>query len=1343
MLMPKHFFSVLSLILWLFGSTSLITYSQTTIQFTLDKSYTTSAGAYKPDGTLVRTLWRKEPYAAGTHTAAWDGKDDEGNAVPEGQYQIKVLYHNMQYVWEGAIGNTSLPQSGPRVFQGYLPIRDMTVTDTTMYYVTGFNEGQSNLHRFRHTNTRSKTNVGRVDGFTAVSLMDTDGTNVYLANNEGGVNSGGTTSFIYGVKVSDNSELRFTAGQEVRLNGSYPNQIYPSVIDLDQNSTPLATTGITVLSNAATGLAVQKIGRVLAVAHRNQNVIRLFDKGSGNLLRTISITAPTSLSMSPNGDLWAISGTSVVRYTNLDSNPSVITTIPGFVQPLALATDPTTDDLVLVADGGSSQQVKAFNRSGAARWTYGQQGGYPVNGNEIRNDKLWFEHTSLGSTTFLTVAPDRSFWVGDPGNNRCLHFSSSRAYVGQIMYQPHTYAASVDANNSGRVFSDFLEFQVDYNKDIGDSWTLVRNWRAGLDAKYIGFFQGLRQVTTLSNGRTYAFIRVPAQDYMELVELSGTRIRPTGIHPSAGPSEPATMMPDGSLHLAPFNPAVNSTATWRKRALTGFDATGNPQWAVATALSSAPAGSQDPVSRIGGFGEVKTPVTSTGVVLSFDYSKNNGWHLGGMKTGGTQWLWKAAPTGPLDGKGTYDIGNGVEYAGNNVMGSGRNVVYGYHGEFWGGAQASQWMHFYDDGLFVGQFGETTQGRAANEGVLAGAAGNGVSPNLTVVNGETYMWVNDEGGHGPMRWHLVGAYTMQEAIGSGSLNSTISLNTPTVNFPLQVTPTSSNAQIRLDWAAVSGASSYVVKYALSPGGPYTVAATGVSATSITIPNLTNGTSYYFVVAAQLFSGAGPNSAEVTAKPYDPNVPVHFAGQTASNYTEFTVNSIAPAVNQPALQVIPALRYNPDKLALEGVGSRGYVIYNWNGAGSDKTNVQPPFTVTKDAATWRNDNYVKFKFKVDDTLGSDYSLYSNPAGRINITVSDNNWHYVTAFCPARFADARRFKVLLTPQGQTAPASTYTVSEDLGKNHIVQFRFKGNVTLTVDSQNGTVGTLQAIFLDDEVVSATPVPTFPVAQQPAPNTPIYRLNAGGSALGTTLGAFAADQYFSPAPGNTYTTGTAIAGTTDDALYQSERYGSTLAYALPVANGTYTVVLHFAEIFYTSAGRRVFDVTLEGTKVLDNYDIFTKAGAAFTARTETFTVNVTDGTLNLSLSSLAADGGTDNAKLSGIEVLAGVMATSSSNARVLGATSATETVRLDDAHVYPNPAPDGRVTVVLPSPYKGELQYSLFSLQGKRLTSGTLPLATPTSILPLDFSSIMRATGIYLLRLEGNGMKVQLKLIR
>ena len=144
-----------------------------------------------------------------------------------------------------------------------------------------------------------------------------------------------------------------------------------------------------------------------------------------------------------------------------------------------------------------------------------------------------------------------------------------------------------------------------------------------------------------------------------------------------------------------------------------------------------------------------------------------------------------------------------------------------------------------------------------------------------------------------------------------------------------------------------------------------------------------------------------------------------------------------------------------------------------------------------------------------------------------------------------------------------------------------------------------------------------------------LLRINSGGSAFTFDSQEWIADAYFTG--GADFSTSSAISGTANQQLYQTERYaeGGTMTYEIPISEGEYQVQLHFAEIFYTNAGQRVFNVNVEGGQgQLSNYDIFIAAGGANKAVIETFTVNVTDGGLTITFNSI-----TEFAKISGIEV--------------------------------------------------------------------------------------------------------------
>jgi hypothetical protein len=150
-------------------------------------------------------------------------------------------------------------------------------------------------------------------------------------------------------------------------------------------------------------------------------------------------------------------------------------------------------------------------------------------------------------------------------------------------------------------------------------------------------------------------------------------------------------------------------------------------------------------------------------------------------------------------------------------------------------------------------------------------------------------------------------------------------------------------------------------------------------------------------------------------------------------------------------------------------------------------------------------------------------------------------------------------------------------------------------------------------------------------PNTSptTHRVNAGGSSYTDSQSqVWSADLGYNG--GSTSSTGAAIEGTVDDPLYRSERWGN-FTYRLPVANGTYTVTLKFAEIYFTASprqtGRRVFNAAIEGQPVLTNFDILAEA-PPLTALDKTFTATVTDGVLDVQFTNVV-----NNAKLSAIQV--------------------------------------------------------------------------------------------------------------
>jgi Malectin domain len=106
--------------------------------------------------------------------------------------------------------------------------------------------------------------------------------------------------------------------------------------------------------------------------------------------------------------------------------------------------------------------------------------------------------------------------------------------------------------------------------------------------------------------------------------------------------------------------------------------------------------------------------------------------------------------------------------------------------------------------------------------------------------------------------------------------------------------------------------------------------------------------------------------------------------------------------------------------------------------------------------------------------------------------------------------------------------------------------------------------------------------------------------------------------------------------VYRSERYG-TFTYTVSnlTANKSYTVNLHFTEDYWTAAGQRLFNVSINGSRVPSSFDIFAATGAQHKAIVKTFTA-VADVNGKVAISFAPTTSSPDqNAKVDGVEVLA------------------------------------------------------------------------------------------------------------
>ena len=232
--------------------------------------------------------------------------------------------------------------------------------------------------------------------------------------------------------------------------------------------------------------------------------------------------------------------------------------------------------------------------------------------------------------------------------------------------------------------------------------------------------------------------------------------------------------------------------------------------------------------------------------------------------------------------------------------------------------------------------------------------------------------------------------------------------------------------------------------------------------------------------------------------------------------------------------------------------------------------------------------------------------------------------------------------TNLGWTASVSagvTYSVFRSTTAGFVPSAATQIATNITTPSYSDTGLTPSTMFYYKvEAVDSTGV-LSPPSQQVSTSTAaasndVIAINAGSS---TVVGSFIGDTDFvggnDDAPGHAITIPAAVATIAAPAAVYADAHQGGVTYTIPNLSParTYTVVLHFAELFFTTANSRQFNVKINGTQVLTNFDIFAAAGNAnFTAVVQSF-ANITPVNGNIVIA--FTNGAHDQPMVNGIEI--------------------------------------------------------------------------------------------------------------
>ncbi|RVU02460.1 T9SS type A sorting domain-containing protein [Mucilaginibacter limnophilus] len=296
----------------------------------------------------------------------------------------------------------------------------------------------------------------------------------------------------------------------------------------------------------------------------------------------------------------------------------------------------------------------------------------------------------------------------------------------------------------------------------------------------------------------------------------------------------------------------------------------------------------------------------------------------------------------------------------------------------------------------------------------------------------------------------------------------------------------------------------------------------------------------------------------------------------------------------------------------------------------------------------------------------------------------------FAPTLTGETATFNLTLKNLGMTYPDGTKDPSIkiksrvisgpnagefELGTLSATTVAIQTTATLTVRFKPSSVGIKNAVLIitHDNLPTPMRIPLYGIANSATSTVSAVKRVKGASDVNRTIGDIPYETDKNYRKGSIkldkQSVIAGIAGTDVDSLYQTYLSAATdlaeTRYEIPVANGDYQVRLHFAELYWTTPGSRVFGINIENQLVLQNFDIFKEVGFN-SAIVKDFNTTVNDGVLTIKFNPTANRTSIAAVELFKVNTVEPLMAM----ARTASITAPRS------ISVYPNPSVGGSFTL-------------------------------------------------------------------
>jgi len=443
-----------------------------------------SLAIFDAQGHLVRTLLKDAHRLAGKNVEYWDGRDQYGQSVAPGKYQLRGIYHPpIETRYAFTIGNPGAPPwptiDGRGDWMSDEAAAQAVVTDGSDVYLAA--PGSEKGYAIIGLDPQGRRIWGyQEDAYPRCVSLALHGEYLYAlfsgpeltdaSRRFDGHNAIGR-AFLVCLDKRTGAPTRFSLEQSDLRVATWPyTDRTRGLWDLRSQGTftPADYEGQTRYFANDVGEPTEAVGLAAAgdrlyVSMYRANQILVLDAVSGKRLDALPLASPVGLCALPDGRLLAVSAGKVVRFD--PARRSAVTLIDHALDaPHDVTVDSKGD--IYVSDWGRSFQVKVFTPKGKLIRAIGNPGGRPWIGAWNPRGMLLPRGIAVTNAGELWVAeddaqPDRvSVWSAATG-------AYLRDYIGPAPYGGGG-AFWIDPRQESTVLADGTFFHVDYAKK---TWT--------------------------------------------------------------------------------------------------------------------------------------------------------------------------------------------------------------------------------------------------------------------------------------------------------------------------------------------------------------------------------------------------------------------------------------------------------------------------------------------------------------------------------------------------------------------------------------------------------------------------------------------------------------------------------------------------------------------------------------------------------------------------------------------------------------------------------------------------------------------------------------------------------